>query len=267
MLAWDNEKNFLVYPSWANFSYAWPALPELFKDPLSTVYAESRTRDRWVELGYRMKDDDYKFHDGPFGGGVIEKQGSSKFWSPLIILGSEAELRKPFRMSLQDEWWVTVLVPKILAEHKLGIERMPPAPAPRFSIEPINSLQEHSYLILGCSPRKRRTFKVDGFVAALRQLGINCAVYVGDSPIPQENLSVICPLGLDYHWIQIKPERWSANALFAFVVYVGAYFAKATPGSLFRVHLASAFRDFPQRYGSCRTWPVKLATAKTSQDW
>jgi len=80
MLKTDNNKKYIVFPSWLQPTYKWDDLPEILSNPFK--YDDSskayrllgRIEEQWEYLrkcGYPERPQDFELLDGPVGGGII----------------------------------------------------------------------------------------------------------------------------------------------------------------------------------------------------
>src|ERR1700722_9938034 len=106
MLTLDKDRQFIVYPSWANFPYAWDRLPELLSDPKNSGFLQTP-----VHRDYPNPPPRIDYLNGPAGGGVIVVHQSRhrqptdidnpalalpvNQWLGTLVLVSEANLCEP----------------------------------------------------------------------------------------------------------------------------------------------------------------------------
>ena len=95
MLVRETERNFVVYPSWAELEAKWEDLPRLFADPLKSGFIEPNFDFR--RFGYPEHMQPHELFDGAEGGGIVLWRGepSRGRWLPLSILHGGANLREP----------------------------------------------------------------------------------------------------------------------------------------------------------------------------
>lgn len=86
MLRKETDRNFIVYPSWAEMEARWEDLPRLFADPLKSGFMDPNIPYR--KFGYPETIQPYELIDGPEGGGIIVWWGDPDGgrWLPLTIL-------------------------------------------------------------------------------------------------------------------------------------------------------------------------------------
>jgi hypothetical protein len=95
MLRKETERNFIVYPSWAELPAKWDDLPRLFADPLNSGFIQRGFEPQ--RYGYPEQIQPYEITSGPVGGGIIVWRGDPYRgrWLPLCVVGHEAMLRLP----------------------------------------------------------------------------------------------------------------------------------------------------------------------------
>jgi hypothetical protein len=104
MLYIEKTHNYIVYPTWAEFSYRWEDLPRLLSDPMKSGYLPpGRDPQYFLDFGYTMPPQPFTLVDGPEGGGIImwkgdPHEGRGWRWLPIVVLTSEADLRRPIGM-------------------------------------------------------------------------------------------------------------------------------------------------------------------------
>jgi hypothetical protein len=95
MLIKETERNFIVYPSWAELDARWSDLPRYCADPLNSGFVEKNFDYR--RFGYPEEIQPYELIDGPEGGGIIMWRGDPYRgrWLPLCVVIKGANLREP----------------------------------------------------------------------------------------------------------------------------------------------------------------------------
>ena len=91
MLHLDTNREFVVYPSWADLPYTWERLPGLLWNPRKSGFlADGYYAD------FLLKPPKVDYLDGPGGGGVIvvHKRGQER-WLGHLVLCSHANIRVP----------------------------------------------------------------------------------------------------------------------------------------------------------------------------
>jgi hypothetical protein len=86
MLAKETDRNFIVYPSWAELAARWEDLPRFFADPLKSGFLEPNFPYR--RFDYPETIQPYELIDGPEGGGIIVWWGDPYRgrWLPMCVL-------------------------------------------------------------------------------------------------------------------------------------------------------------------------------------
>jgi hypothetical protein len=91
MLLLDEDREFIVYPSWAKLPYAWDRLPGLLWNPKKSGFLTPASYG-----GYPVASPRLDYLDGPAGGGVIVvNKPPEERWLGRFVLGSHANLRVP----------------------------------------------------------------------------------------------------------------------------------------------------------------------------
>jgi hypothetical protein len=95
MLTRETERNFIVYPSWAELEARWGDLPRYFADPLHSGFLQPGFDYR--RFGYPETIQPYELIDGPAGGGIIVWRGDPYRgrWLPLCVVTHDADLLEP----------------------------------------------------------------------------------------------------------------------------------------------------------------------------
>ena len=130
---------YLVYPSWASFSYQWDQLPRLLADPLGTGLLDKALN--WASYGYPMEIQPYELLSSQAGNGVIVAHTGGSRWLPDAVLSKEAELIAPDdidRMAGRFDPPVYYLHPQTTDKVVLGIDPPQRRYLCKFGIEAMN---------------------------------------------------------------------------------------------------------------------------------
>ena len=92
MLTRETDRNFVVYPSWAELAARWVDLPRYFADPLASGFLDPNFDYR--RFGYPEAIQPYQLIDGPAGGGLVAWWGDpyrGRFLPLTILHGSKRQ--------------------------------------------------------------------------------------------------------------------------------------------------------------------------------
>lgn len=84
---------YIVYPSWASFTYGWDQLPQLMSDPLGSGYLD-KGKD-YEGYGFRMQIQPFEMLSSRAGNGIVVAHTEGARWLPEAILGKEAGILAP----------------------------------------------------------------------------------------------------------------------------------------------------------------------------
>lgn len=264
----DPSKQYIVYPSWAQFSYRWRDLPKLLRDPLSTKYLAKRND--WMELGYSRITDNFELIDGPFGNGIIAHDQSKiidvpnrKFWLPTALLGSEAYFRNPPGVSsVYDTQYqfVSYLSPKPSDDVLLGLKREVEDPMPGFSLEPMEGGADGCALLcIGRTGSSALTEDLQQLPLFLRALDIKSELITNESmdelPRIESIQNFLAKWKLNGCWYFLDAAGYDVGHLFAVVVYLGSWLRHVNGSRIKTCHMATRL---PQEFGPhCSRWSMK----------
>ncbi len=267
----NSDRYTLIYPPWAEYSFAWSELPQRFLSLKDYERSEQEIASL-AEIGYTVAKDDHRFFSGPNGGGIIEIRRDLSRWFPAVMLRTEADLRNPPGSSRAEPQPYYALVPKLTPEHKLRLLPIPKAPSPLFSIEPIKG---------------KRWFVAAGMqketMADPIQLSGFPTLDVGALPLKEAPSEVLEALGkiedrkrtakwfkaLAYHWWEIRPGTVDRDPLLLLtcIFYMGLQGAQLHSNSFRLMHIFAPELPNGAPCLSATKWHQAAAIIRYSTDW
>jgi hypothetical protein len=220
---------------------------------------------RLVSLGYSVKKEDHEFFAGLNGGGIILVKRDIGRWFPAALLRTDCAFRKPAGFPRHGDYGISVLAPKITAEHRLQLAVVPLAPCPFFSVEPIEKDNSYCLVAFGFTELDNRSMPI--LVEDFPDLGIRIERSEDVSALAGDAFPKICRERFVYQWYRIDaaPNVHFSSKMAAFV-YFGLDMVAKSHGRLVVAHLFSSRfiegLDFP----SAAKWTKPPARAKQTAD-
>lgn len=252
----------IIYPQWARFTFAWSELPSIMVRPDEWLLPGRTSVKHLRSLGYTVTASDHSFLSGPRGGGLIGLNRGSQWWFPKVLFLSESTFEPPPGFGRAKPCPISVLVPRIAPEHKLGLEEMPAAPSALFSIETVSSPTDYCVIAVGCGSRDQR-----GFEELLRMWGLQLESVLDPPRSCADIFSTIESNALYYLWYQIKAESNHFWKLVSQIVYTGLAIKNDGRVLASRVHVfASSLMTSGCEFSASR-WQKKTRLRRTAADW
>ena len=260
--------HYFIFPSWAQYRYTWDQLPKLFLEPKK--YGLERKGGNvpdLVSLGYTVEKSDHEFFTGPEGGGIIAVKRPVERWFPGVLLRTDCSSRKPPGFARTVNCGIGVLIPKITAEHRLGMAQIPLAPSPFFSVERME--HNSTYCLIAFGFKSKSTESMPTLTTGFPELGIVVERSDHFSTLSGEAFAKISNDRLVYEWYRIDvTQDLEFSAKLSVFIYFGLNMAAKSSGCLVTAHIfSSSFIDgfdFP----SATMWTKAPTRAKqTADEW
>jgi hypothetical protein len=245
------------------FHYGWDQLRRIFPFPES--YGLGSEIQKFVELGYTVTEDDHTIIDGSEGGGLIVVRRDTRRWFPMVLLRTECTFQNPPGFSRPIDYGCYALVPRLTAAHRLGLEPIPSAPSPLFSVEDATTDDFSSVAFAYDRHTPATSLSVEN---QLSRFGVRCEPLTKPPELVEESFMTLREEQLEYRWYRIQSASLDIRFVFAVVVYVGLELAAHENGALRLVHLFSS-RFLPGiPLPSAGKWKQRLARRiRIASDW
>jgi len=247
MLTLDNDREFVVYPSWAKLPYAWNRLPGLLWNPKKSGFLG----DGYFS-DYPMKPPKMDFLDGPAGGGVIVvNKPRDERWLGGLVLVSHANRCIPNGRALvaSDPFGlvVTYLEPyEDPPEVQLGLRPRPKLYLCGATPEHAESAGTSIFWLASLEKRRRARSDLAEVPRWASAFGLSVTVLAG---VPEQLRAettdwFLEPAEFDYVWFQVASSDRSAGYHFAVLVYVALH-ARSVVKPLRAMHLVADIEGRP----------------------
>jgi hypothetical protein len=266
MLRLENDRQYLVYPSWAVLPYRWENLPQLLANPKASGFLHGNIPDdRWSN-SHRIE-----YLNGPTGGGVITVHQTRNRpppdpdnptrslpvnrWLGSLVLASEANLRIPNGCGLAGDSFgplVTYLEPyPQFEEVSLGLREKPKLYLCAATPEHAETAGESVYWLASLDRRKRRPDlgEVPGWAAAF---GLTLTEVADLTAALRAETAAwfLEPSAFDNVWWQVTGGPRLAGWHFAVLVWLALH-ARSVVKPLRAMHLVARIEGQPRFR---RTW-------------
>jgi hypothetical protein len=253
MLTLDRDREFYVYPSWAELPYTWERLPGLLWNPRKSGFLQG---DYFAD--FPLTPPRIEYLDGPGGNGVIvvHKQREER-WLGVLVLCSHANIRLPSGRALIPEDPFGVLVTYLEPydnplEVSLGLRPKPKLYLCGATPEHAASAGNSVYWLASLDKRKRNSSTLAEVPRWASSFGLSVTELPG---IPEQLRSetsdwFVQPAEFDQVWFHVSGGDTSAGFHFAVLVYI-AFLARSTVKRLYAMHLVADIEGQP-RYR--KTW-------------
>ena len=261
MLRKEIDRNYVVYPSWAELPAKWADLPRLLADPLRSGFLDPNFDAR--RFGYPEQIQPYEIVSGPEGGGIIMWRGDPTRgrWLPLTVLTKEANLRLPSgsdSLYQASDLYVAYLEPMGEPGWQMGLAKKPLNIRPALSPEHAESAGDRIYWVAQLQA------SVQAFEGA-QGLDVNC--YLGNALRAPSRCLVGPPDLLDAEteawfpnpeyqsaWFEVSGDGDGIGYHFAVVVYIGNHLRWFGGPRMDSMHLVAQIEGKPN---PCRRWTRK----------
>jgi hypothetical protein len=253
MLHREHDRTYFVYPSWAELSYSWEALPELLADPFNTRYFRENPNYRrgdFLARGYPAKIQPFELISGPAGGGIVKAQiRPGEKWLPGIILGQEANLVDVTAMRGLPEHLdpqVYYLEPMDQPGWELGLGKKKRVYLCHATTEHADTTEAVVYWVIATARAKVRFKAIEEVPAVAQGFGLQAAPITIPEQLRRETATWLANPDYDYSWFQIAGGGAGLGFHFAVVVYIGFHLRKVVGKRMNSMHLVGDIEGKPQ---------------------
>jgi len=267
MLYQETNRNFIVYPSWAQSRAKWEELPRLFADPLNSGFLPRRWDPR--RSGWPFPVQPYELIGGPEGGGVIVWYGveSRGGWLPSLIVGSEANMPSPNGMGSYylerhdtnpDEGRVCYLEPNPPGS-EVGIVKKPPNIRPGLSFEHADSAADKLHWVVRFKRSRKPASELKELSSApdwALHFGLEARRLTSAPPeaLQAETDPWFTDPEYESAWFEVSGGGDGVGYQFAVVVYIGNHLRWVAGPRIESMHLIAQIEGKPNPR---RTWTRK----------
>jgi hypothetical protein len=247
MLYLDEDREFIVYPSWAKLPYTWDRLPGILWNPKKSGF---------LPVGnysdYPIAQPKIDFHDGPAGGGVIEVHKlRDERWMGGLVLVAEANRCIPGGRALVpvDPFGllVTYLEPyENPPEVQLGLRSRPKLYVCGATPEHAGSAGDSVFWLASLEKRQRSAPGLTDVPAWAEGFGLS-VTQLSDMPAQLQSETADWfrqPSEFENVWFQIEGGDRSAGFHFAVVTWVALH-ARSIVKRLRAMHLVASIQGQP----------------------
>lgn len=270
MLTRETDRNFIVYPSWAELAARWEQLPRLFADPLASGFLRPDFDHR--RFGYPEAIQPYKLIDGPVGGGIVVWWGDpyrGRFLPLSILTGSRiyqtedesneflrgANLLEPHGVrNLAPDHdphapWVCFLEPFENRLWWLGIGKRTPMYNTALTYEHADSAADDVYWVVRRSRSKGRARDIGG-LAEIPDWAVPFGVVVHRLSAPPAEVGEETDPWFrnpkhESAWFRAECEDTGLGYQFAVLVYIGNHLRHVAGAAMKSMHLIARMEGRP----------------------
>lgn len=257
MLDSELDKHYIVYPSWAEYSYAWRDLGRELSNPLHGKFAKLYSTWDWKSLGYTERVQPFELIDGAGGNGIIVIHIRRKeAWLPMSILHSEANILQPgvmtnvnadFRVQFLDPMYVPAIARQGRKPQRAYICAI--------SAEHVESAGEDVFWVVGLTRGSRRRSRLVEVKRVAHGFGLGIAELGG---CPQQLLNEtegwFANEDYEYSWFRISATNRGAGFHFAVVVYLGLHLKRFVGSTMHFMHLVAQIPGKPNVRKNMKHW-------------
>jgi hypothetical protein len=261
MLSGEADRIYIVYPSWAEFSYRWEDLPRLLSDPLASSYTDPNcggyTKENkveyWRSLEYPTENiSPAIIINGPGGGGIIyvDKIPPGGRWLPIIILRKEGNMpyrpnvhgprdKFPFKVCNLEPFDHPILA--LAAGKRIKMYLCSATP------EHIDSDPEGIYWAVGRKKGRKNMVELDHVPKGAKALGIE-ASRLSEAPeiIREETASWYVNPEYEVIWFSVHGGINGAGYQYAVVLYFALHLRSVIGPRMDCMHLVASIEGKPR---------------------
>ncbi len=254
MLHREPTTTYIVYPSWARFSYRWENLWPLLSAPLRSGYLDPRP-EYWRRLGYPEVPQPFKLIDGPAGGGIVRADfAPPDKWMPGLILSHEASIRRP--VGYTAEVVQTIENVRYLEPNDGPLAGIPFAPSILkrkakiyvcgVSAEHVEAAGCSVYWVVGFERAKNSHKGISDMPIWAEHFGLK-AIRISELPesIRAETASWFVDPAYDHAWFGIESDNAGVGFHFAVVVYLAYHLRRVAGSRMFSMNLVADIEGKP----------------------
>ena len=256
------KKNYLIYCPWVSFHTDWGLLKA--KVDCLNEFDLGGTVESFIKLNYKLPNSiEHSFHDGCFGGGVIEIGGDLGQWLPSVLIRKEADYRYPPGIGRSADIPVYVAVPKVTPFHKIGQIAMPAAPSPLYSVEIVNETHDEIIVAL-CGSNDN----CDTIIKSLNYFGIETLkLENGEGRFSQHFKEFSFSKPGRVTWLCVPCGGKIFDYIFACIVYSAMPIFTSEEVDIRSVHIFAP-SDVGEEWNlSAKRWQKRLAKVRNALDW
>lgn len=270
VLTKETDRNFIVYPSWAELAARWVDLPRHFADPLRSGFLEPDFDYR--RFGYPETIQRHELIDGPVGGGIVVWWGDpygGRFLPLRVLSGSKvrepadepsqflrgANILEPNGVrNLSPDHnphapWVCFLEPYENRYWRLGIGKRTPMYNTSLSFEHVDAAEESVYWVVRYKRPRVRARDLPGLADLpewSRTFGVDARRLDGPpAEVRQETDPWFTNAGYESAWFHASCEDTGLGYQFAVVVYIGNHLRHVAGAAMDSMHLIARIEGRP----------------------
>ena len=268
MLTKETDRNFVVYPSWAELPARWDELPGYFADPLGSGFLKPSFD--FQRFGYPETVQPFQLLDGPVGGGLVAWWGDpyrGRFLPLCVLTGSRtyapadeadqflngANLLEPngVRNLSPDhdphDPWVCFLEPHENRLWKLGIGKRTRNYNTSLSYEHVDAAEESVYWIVRYKrPRARELLGLEELPEWSKAFGVKARrLDMPPGKVAAETEPWFTNPGYQSAWFQTTCDDTGLGYQFAVLVYIGNHLRHVGGASMDSMHLIAQIEGRP----------------------
>jgi hypothetical protein len=256
MLHKEENKTYIVYPSWIQPTYSWGDLPYIIANPWehNDFTTQTYTTDELRKLGYPEEIQPWELIDGPVGGGIILVYANSLGrWLPCSALTFDkgVDLSSPDSMLHVDfQSNVACLEPTSDLGWILATRKKPKYYPLGASAEHIESMSDLMFWLRGIRPGKKELKGLADVPAWCKHFGLDVErLDEPPQPVRDETSHWLDP-HFQYIWFNVKGGGDGFGYHFAVMLYIGYHLAYAAGRRMRTIHLLSSIEGKPNPYSS-----------------
>jgi len=254
----ENERRYIVFPSWLQPTYKWEDLTEIISNPLK--YDDNArlnySLEDFVEMGYPKDIQPFELLKGPVGGGmIVVHAGLYERWLPVgaLTFDKGIDICKPQGM-FYEECNVSYLehchnpgslacAQKKMKNYSLGA-----------SAEHIKSMADRIFWVFGYKSYKRGNREIRG-ISDVTDYGRHFGLEVKrlsevPKPILNETANWLDIKDLSYVWFDVKGGGKGFGLHFAILLYIGYHLCSVGGPRMGYAHLLTSIEGEPSPYSS-----------------
>jgi hypothetical protein len=257
MLHIDKNLTYIVYPSFARFSYDWENLREYLSDPIKhdEFTRINYTKEDLISYGWSMDIQPFDLIGGPEGGGIIVVHSDiprDKGWLPLIVLQKEANFRSPdcFDYIKTSDYHVRYLEPRDEPGAELGLGKKVKYYPLNVSAEHIESMPDNIFWLVGTKPQKKEMPELSKISEWAAHFKLQATRLQSPPEIVHSEISHWTKMfgDRDYFWFDIKGGGNGFGYHFAVMMYICHHLAHVAGRRMGAMYLLSSIEGKPDPY-------------------
>ncbi|MBN1125285.1 MAG: hypothetical protein JXA82_09770 [Sedimentisphaerales bacterium] len=264
MLTIEENKKFLIFPSWLNVAYTWEDIPAIIQDPFkhNLAWKYNYTKEEIEGYGYSF-DVPVDILNGPCGGGIlVQHPPKGKAWAVrgALTFDKGADIRSPqylesygreFRYNKLN---VAHLEHRAHAGSLYRFDKPPKNPMLYCSVEHTDCLidSEMYWLVTGRSPGKSEMLYELPTWAKAFDVDLKIVSKV-DSAL-EEFIKSWVPDKLKHVWLRLTSNNRGLGFHFAVLMYFGFHLATTEKRRMKSMHLLADIEGEPKLFSNRKDW-------------